>query len=265
MNLKKAIVIGVVGYAVFALTLVGFSRVSQNKPNTEVTEPLLQPPQEAARDLTKDKKVKVKTINVEANQVIYLNVPIVDETVNMAIEAIKQADESGASEIYLVLNSPGGSVLDGARLVSFIKYSGLTVHTVCEGICASMAAQIHQVGATRLMTPGSVLMFHPASGGVQGTMDQMSHQLGAFSRLVDRLDMEVAKRAGLDYKEYKNRLESEYWLESQDAINDGFADGLVLLNLKQRGGYDMSRTVDKLGLKITAPTVDIRTRGNFYR
>jgi len=264
MKLNKLLIGSIVGYlgVAFVATAIFTSRDTESK---ETTEPLLKIEQTATADLTKDKKVKTKTARVNGDQVIYLNTPIVDETVDLTLQAIEAASR-GEDEIYLVLNSPGGSVLAGARLINFMKNSGVTIHTVCEGLCASMAAQIHQVGKTRYMTPGSVLMFHPASGGVQGTMEQMSSQLGAFSRLVDRMDMEVAKRSGIDYKEFKARLESEYWLESQDAINDGLADSLILLVKNQpQGGFDVGNSVDKLGLKINVPAVDVRTRGDFYR
>lgn len=266
MKLNKLLIGSFVVYVVLAMSAAAMF-TSCGKGNTEskeVTEPLLKVEATTTPDLTKDKKVKTKVVHVNADQIIYLNTPIVEETVDLTLQAIELASR-GEDEIYLVLNSPGGSVLAGTRLINYMKNSGMTIHTVCEGICASMAAQIHQVGKTRSMTLGSVLMFHPASGGVQGTMEQMSNQLGAFSRLVDRLDMEVAKRSGIDYKEFKARLESEYWLESQDAINDGLADSLILLVKNQsQGGFNVGNSVDKLGLKINVPAVDTRTRGNFY-
>lgn len=172
-------------------------------------------------------KLKVTNLELEGNSTVRLEVPVDARSVALTINAMEQARKSGASRIYLILDSPGGSVLDGVKVINYIKSSPIPVDTICDGICASMAAHIHQAGARRLMTMKSVLMFHPASGGARGTIEQMSNQLAMFKLFIDRLDADVAARSKQDYAKFKARLVSELWIETTDAIAERFADGVV--------------------------------------
>jgi ATP-dependent protease ClpP protease subunit len=108
------------------------------------------------------RNVPVKQVKTDVSNVVLFNTPVVEETVDIAIDLLSQIDNN---TVYLVLNSPGGSVIDGTRLMNFIKYSGKNVVTICDNLCASMAFQIFQVGKTRYMTDKAILMAHPASGG----------------------------------------------------------------------------------------------------
>lgn len=130
---------------------------------TAVTLPVFNPPE-----------ALLVTLPVFDKQVKYLNL-VEDQTVeiygeiNESSEAIAQKITSLAAKgkpIYLLINSPGGSVMDGALIISAIEASKAPVYTICTQLCASMAALIHQYGHTRYMVDRSILMFHPAAGGL---------------------------------------------------------------------------------------------------
>lgn len=172
----------------------------------------------------------VKQLTPKAEQLIVFNTPVVYETVEATIERLELLKTKGYKEAFLILDSPGGSVFDGARLVAWMKDSPLQVHTICDGVCASMAAHLFESGRTRYMTGKSTLMFHPASGGVQGTLEQMGSRLNYVKTFVDRLDANVAERAGIDYNEFKNRTLVEYWVETEDAVSNGLADNMAFIS-----------------------------------
>ncbi|MFN9917012.1 MAG: ATP-dependent Clp protease proteolytic subunit, partial [Pirellulaceae bacterium] len=106
----------------------------------------------------------------------------------------------------------------------------------------------------RLMAEKSILMFHPASGGTQGTLEQMLNQLTMFKKYVDRLDAEVAARSKISYAEFKSLLANELWLEAADALNMGFADKIAYVNysLGNEDGeevYDVRKEIAKTVVK----------------
>jgi ATP-dependent protease ClpP protease subunit len=122
-----------------------------------------------------------------------------------------------------------------------------------------MAAQIHQAGKVRLMTEKSLLMFHPASSRVQGTLEEMLSQLNAIKIYVDRLDAEVAARAGIKYDDFKRLVVSELWIEGVDALDLGLTDGLAFIFVKQSFGSEIVFNLrQKLGDKTTNDVKGIR-------
>ena len=181
-----------------------------------------------------------ETVTISPSQIVYFDTPFVPETVDAAIAMINQ---NSNSTIYLVINSPGGSVLDGARLINVIQNSPKNIITVCDNICASMGFQVFEVGKKRLMVEHALLMAHPASGGAQGTLENMSAVISAFKKFVDRLDEAVAKRAGIDYNTFKHMVADNIWAETPEAISLGLADGVVYLDVKNTFNEQVTNSV----------------------
>jgi ATP-dependent protease ClpP protease subunit len=196
------------------------------QPQQEVTTSVLTATAATADVST---KLTVKKMSASAGSVIYFNVPVVEQSVAAAINILKGLN----GEIYLILDSPGGSVVDGAKLIQYIKYSGKNINTVCDGVCASMAFQIFEVGKKRLMTEKAVLMAHPASGGAQGTIENMKSMIDAFKLLVDRMDKETADRAKIDYTKFKAMVSDNIWAETPEAIKLGLADAAIHLEVNE--------------------------------
>lgn len=217
--------------------LVGCGANSDEATSTVVTRTLKTFNQE---QVNLNIEYPVKRIKVDESQIIVFDVPVVYDSVEIAIERLETIRKNGGKEAYIILDSPGGSVFDGARLISYIKHSSLKVYTVCDGMCASMAAQIFSAGKKRYMTDKSVLMFHPASGGLIGTLEQMESLLTMIKRYVDRMDAEVAQRAGIDYNEFKALVLKEYWLETADALDKNLADEAVFVSYTRNSDLSLS-------------------------
>lgn len=171
----------------------------------------------------------IKRLKVTADNTIL----IFDEIgANSASIANKIIALSNSSEPILVLiNSPGGSVLDGGLIVSAIEASKAPVYTVCMQLCASMAAHIHQAGNKRYMIDRSILMFHPASGGVQGTTYQMEARLSTLKRYVNKMNATAASKSGIALDKFLQMQAGELWLDAEDSLSMKLADGLVTLDL----------------------------------
>lgn len=133
--------------------------------------------------------------------------------------------------IYLLINSPGGSVLDGAQIVSAIQGSRAPVYTICTMLCASMAAIIHQYGTERYATDRSILMFHEAAGGMQGYVNHMLSRLTMLTNYVNKMDDYIAQRSGMPLADFRKGTANELWLDAEDALAKKFVDKLVTVNL----------------------------------
>jgi len=194
----------------------------------------------------------ISQVKASTSNVIYFDDTVTEETVDTAIAMLRKAAKHNKT-VYLVLNSPGGSVFDGVRLISYMEANG-NVITVCAQLCASMAAHIHQAGKERLMLSSGILMFHPASGGVQGQIEQMMSRLIMFKTQVDRLDAKIAKRSGIDYNEFKQRLAFEYWVLSPDAVQEHLAEGIISLDTGDADAPNGQSVKTEAAKKYPAPS-----------
>lgn len=196
--------------------------VTQDVENTNAT--VYSPKQQEG---IQAKTFTLQRVNTSGTSVVLFNTPVVEESVDMAISLLSRA--SGKT-IYLVLNSPGGSVIEGTRLINYIKYSGKNIVTVCDNLCASMAFQIFQVGKKRLMTDKAILMAHPASGQAMGIIENMYELIKTIKLYVDRMDAETAQRAGIPYDKFKMMVFNNLWAETPEAVALNLADGVVYLD-----------------------------------
>ncbi len=174
-------------------------------------------------------KRQVRQLDLNDKQVVQIYGEIGDDSYFIA-KKITQLAKNG-KPIYVLLNSPGGSVLDGALIVSAIEGASVPVYTVVEGLCASMCQIIHAYGTKRMMVDRTVLMGHPASGGVQGTLEQMQSRLGMIQRYVNKFNAYIANRAGIPLDKYLNMVVSEMWLDAEDATALHFNDEVVNVSL----------------------------------
>lgn len=170
--------------------------------------------------------IKLKEVDLSADRQVYIQ-GVIEASNSYA--AVKQILDLGKSPepIYIILNSPGGSVLDGAMVISAMEAAKGPVNTICVSMCASMAAMIHQYGTKRYMYDRSVLMFHPAAGGFEGTLDQMNSRLNLFKNYTLKLEQNVARRSGISWETYKAKSLVELWIDAEDSLSQGFADNIV--------------------------------------
>lgn len=174
-------------------------------------------------------KKQVRSVDLNSFNTIAIVGEIGAESLDVAQAITAKAKEG--QPIFLLINSPGGSVLDGVAIVSAMQAAKVPVYTVCLQLCASMASIIFEAGTKRYMVDRSILMFHEAAGGFQGQFNQMKSRMRAFDRLTAKLDFEIAKRVGIDAEVFKSKLGDEIWLDAEDAVQQNYADSLVNVNI----------------------------------
>jgi ATP-dependent Clp protease protease subunit len=228
--------------------LVGFSlALKESKPKIEeATSVILDTPavtvnasENTIGGITFTNPVKAEP--VETNKVIKnfkLNIDrtimlegVIQNNASEAAIAIVKLNAVSSEPITLLLNSPGGSVIHGARLISAMQASKAKVRTICVSMCASMAFMIHQYGTERLALDRAILMSHPASVGYEGDVDRIMSFIGTIQRYTNKLEAEVAKRMKISFTEYKQKIQNEYWVDAEDALKDNVVDGLVNIQI----------------------------------
>lgn len=137
--------------------------------------------------------------------------------------------------LYLLIDSPGGSVLQGSKLVSAIESSRRPIYTVCQSLCASMAAIIHQYGVKRYMINRSILMFHEASSSAEGYVPHMLSELTMTNKLNHKMDTYIAKRSGQSPELFILKVgANNIWSDSDDSLKDHYSDGTIALHMNGR-------------------------------
>lgn len=179
------------------------------------------------------KKLPVERLDVDPEQVLVLNTEVNSESVELLIAQLQKVSEDHDT-IYLVLDSPGGSVFDGSRLISYMEASPVKINTVVYGLCASMCFQIFERGHTRYMVDRSVIMGHQASGGVRGNIKGMKNLLTFIEKEVKKLDAYIADRAKMSRKDFDDLVTTDLWLAADDAIALNLADKLAVISLPPR-------------------------------
>lgn len=133
--------------------------------------------------------------------------------------------------IYLVLDSPGGSIYEGLRFIEFAEgFRGVETVTI---FAASMAAEIAQaLPGKRHVTRNGIMMFHRASGVFRGTFGdgEVEQQLKLWKYIVAKMEKKAAKRIGITHKAYQAKVKDEWWLYGKENATSNTADSVTSFN-----------------------------------
>lgn len=133
--------------------------------------------------------------------------------------------------MYLYLSSPGGSVLEGQKLVDQIKtmqQSGINVVCVAD-FAASMAFVILQSCPKRMALPSSVLMQHQMSLGLEGPLENVNNYLDFIHQINENLESMQAERLNMTIHDFKQKVVNDWWIPGHNAKNVNAVDELVMV------------------------------------
>lgn len=140
---------------------------------------------------------------------------------------LKAAQLDDSEPIYLVLDTPGGSVSAGEMLIDTINTIDNPVNVVVL-FAASMGFQITQSANKRFIINSGTLMSHRATVGLKGQIDgELESQLNYIKSMVEAMEARSAKRIGLTLSDYKSKIVNEMWDYGQSAVNNNLADEVV--------------------------------------
>ena len=183
---------------------------------------------ELQRDQMKRQEENAKADASE--HLVYTFYAAVDETgIKPAMDTIgKWARRFPGEKITIILNSPGGSVLDGLALYDYLRHLSANGHFITVkvyGMAASMGGILLQAGDKRVMGPEAELLIHEVSSGTRGKVSVQQDSLDFAKRLWDKLANILAKRSKYTKTQVKRKAHKfDWWLTAKEAVRDGFAD-----------------------------------------
>ncbi len=132
-------------------------------------------------------------------------------------------------DIYLYINSPGGSVSDGLAIYDTMQYIKCDVSTICMGMAASMGAFLLSAGkkGKRIALPNSQIMIHQpliAGGGLSGQVTDIQIRANSLQLTKERLNRILCENTGKDYETICRDTERDNFMTAEEALNYGLID-----------------------------------------
>ena len=164
------------------------------------------------------------------DRIVFLGTPINDDVANIIIAQMLflQADNP-EKDIYLYINSPGGSVYAGLAIYDTMKFLTCPVNTYCMGIAASMGSFLLAAGTKgkRYALPNSRIMLHQPSGGTQGTAADIEIQAQEILYLRERLNEIYAENTGQSVERINDDLDRDRFMSPPEAKEYGLIDQVI--------------------------------------
>ena len=164
------------------------------------------------------------------DRILFLGGEITDDEANLIIAQLLflEADDPD-KDVFLYINSPGGSVSAGLAIYDTIRYLKCEVVTICVGLAASMGAFLLAAGAKgkRKALPNSEIMIHQPSGGAYGQASDVKIHADHIIRTRKKLNEMLAERTGQPLEVIEEATERDNFLTAEEALDFGLIDEIV--------------------------------------
>ncbi len=160
-------------------------------------------------------------------RVVFLGGTIEDETANLIIAQLLFLEaEDPKKDIYLYINSPGGSVTAGLAILDTMNHIKPDVATVCVGIAASAAAVLLATGkkGKRFSLPNAEIMIHQPWGGAQGQATDIEITAKHIVATRDRLNKILSKATGQPLTKVEKDVDRDFFMTADEAKKYGLVD-----------------------------------------
>ena len=166
------------------------------------------------------------------DRIVMLTGPVEDNMANSIIAQLLFLDaQDPTKDIYLYVNTPGGSVSAGLAIVDTMNFIKADVQTIVMGTAASMGTIIASSGAKgkRFMLPNAEYMIHQPMGGTGGDTQQTDMAIAAEHLLKTRNKLEqiLADNSGKTVKQVHKDAERDYWMTAEETLAYGFIDKIM--------------------------------------
>jgi ATP-dependent Clp protease protease subunit len=165
------------------------------------------------------------------DRIVFLGSPVDDNVANIILAQLLFLDaEDPERDIYLYINSPGGSVYAGMAIYDTIQHLRAPVATFCVGMAASMGAVLVAAGAEgkRAALPNSRIMIHQPSSGVQGTAADIEIQAQEILRTRQKLNEILAHHTGQTVEKIAEDVDRDRWMSPEEAVDYGLIDRVLV-------------------------------------
>ena len=163
-------------------------------------------------------------------RIIWLGGEVRDENANaICAQRLLLAAEDPDRDIYLYINSPGGSVTAGMAIYDTMQYIKPDVVTVGMGLAASMGQFLLTVGAPgkRYITPHTRVLLHQPLGGAGGSATEIRINADLILGMKKELAAITASRTGKTVEQVEADGDRDHWFTAQEALEYGFVDRVI--------------------------------------
>ena len=164
------------------------------------------------------------------DRIIFLGSPVDDNIANLVIaQMLFLQAEDPERDIYLYINSPGGSVTAGLAIYDTIQYITNDVVTICMGQAASMGAVLLAAGAKgkRSALMNSRVMIHQPLGGSQGQASMLEIYTKEILNIRERLYQILSKHSGQSKEKIAQDSDRDFFMSAQEALEYGLVDKVI--------------------------------------
>lgn len=164
------------------------------------------------------------------DRIIFLGEQVTDVSANLIVAQLLFLEaEDPDKDIYLYINSPGGSITAGMAIYDTMQYIKPDVSTICIGMAASMGSFLLTAGAKgkRFALPNSEIMIHQPLGGFQGQATDIDIHAKRILKIKDELNQILSERTGQTLEKIKHDVERDYFMSAKEAQEYGLIDEVI--------------------------------------
>tara|TARA_Y100001968_G_scaffold7295_1_gene6235 strand:- start:237 stop:827 length:591 start_codon:yes stop_codon:yes gene_type:complete len=162
-------------------------------------------------------------------RIVFLGEPVTSDSANRIVAQLLflEADDP-EKDIFLYINSPGGSVYDGLGIFDTMQHVKPDIHTVCVGLAASMGAFLLCAGAKgkRSSLLHSRIMIHQPLGGARGQASDIRIQADEILFIKDKLNKELSVRTGQPLERIREDTDRDFYMSPSEAVEYGIIDNV---------------------------------------
>ena len=164
------------------------------------------------------------------DRIIFLTGEINDSVASIVISELLYLDNLSHEDIYLYINSPGGSITSGMSIYDTMNFIKSKVITIGIGMTASMAAFLLSSGNIRYALPNTEVMIHQPLGGAQGQATDIKIAAERIIKLKEKLNQILAKNTNQPLEKIYNDTERDNFLSASEALEYGLIDKIIEKN-----------------------------------
>jgi ATP-dependent Clp protease protease subunit len=165
------------------------------------------------------------------DRVIMLGAPVDDDIANQICAKLLYLEgEDETKDIWLYINSPGGSVTAGMAIYDTMQFVGCDVATVCLGLAASMGQFLLTAGSAgkRFTLPNARIMMHQPLAGLRGQASDIAIQAQEHAYVKQRMAELIAQHSGKSVEQIKTDFERDRWFTADQAQEYGLCDKVIV-------------------------------------
>ena len=163
-------------------------------------------------------------------RIVFLGQEVTSESANLIVAQMLFLEaEDPEKDIYIYINSPGGSVSAGLGIYDTMNHIRPDVCTICVGLAASMGAFLLSAGkkGKRMSLPNSRVMIHQPLGGAQGQATDIEIQAKEILYLKQKLNEALASHTGQPLERIQDDTERDFFMSPAEAVEYGLIDQVI--------------------------------------